>query len=276
MKEELELFLKDKDFDSEEELERHLYDFCMKKWEDASQELNFELPKVFHHISRINKSKDEEKKKLIIEDILKEDPDCFEVQLISVKYKDHPFEQIKYLEEIIEKEKKRLTIQGAFKKQNNSYNFSVESYIKGLRELMLLYIKIHGFKRATYLGEEILRLDKENDLNMDFLLSGLYAMMEDESRLKKLMKGEDDTTYFLVAYTSIYFKRGNFKQAREYLEKVIDHNQFFVDYFKERREVELAKTIKEGVLSEVVAIDAYMFYLFDDAFVDFLVKRGNI
>ena len=76
----------------------------------------------------------------------------------------------------------------------------------------------------------------------------------------------------------LYYKRGDFKKAKEYLELIEKKNPYFVSYVEKNLEQKTPENVKLGEESEVIMILDEMHYLIDfiPYIKDFIIKRGNV
>ena len=220
---------------------------------DMDQDELKELTKVFHEVYD------------------HEDP--FYDKAMSAKDKS-VFEAIRELEEMLEEERVRLTNLGILKKGNLgrvSSTYEGEAYIDGLNELMLLYLEIHGYKRALYLSEEIDRLDHENKPHMHAIYVSLCAYFEDEQKIKKVCKNcNRPCIIYFMSMMVLYFKRGNFDKAKEFLNLINSTNNTFIPFFQ-------GKKIKGEEAQIVLSVVKDFDYLFDNQYIkEFIKNRGNV
>ena len=246
----------------------------LKETADMFHEI-YDKPTDYYDINYITKAThaDNEKDRIkYAKKALKEDPDCLEAKVLLAKSKNR-FEAIKELEEILEEEKDRLIKIGILKKKNvGSFALTLEGmlYIDAMYELMLLYMEINGFKRAIYLGEEIMRLDSNYMPHLHSIVVSLYAYFEDEQRINKICKncGRPCIIYFISMMT-VYYKKGNFKKAQEYLDLINRTNSCFIPYFKGKR-------VKGEEADVVLNIVKDFNYLFDSTpYIDEFIKMGG-
>ena len=278
MKSELELLLEQNhiDINSEEFKVKFAEVFAQKLKENIEKTDLSTVDNSFTALLKISTSKNDEERLACINRALEIDPDCLEAKLLLTEYKKGHFETIKYLKKILEEARVKLTKEGYFKKQNIGHfmdEMSTASYIAGLYELMLFYIDLDGFKRAIYLGEEMKRLDHTDAKHVHFDLLGLYAQVDDDQKINKMCKNCDNKCIlYYIARMVLYFKKGNFKKAKEYLEEIIKINPFFITYFED--EVDEPKDAKEV---EVFKIVSNYYYLFENDYLkEFIVKKGDV
>lgn len=166
---------------------------------------------------------------------LKLNPNSIDAKLLLVSGSDM-FEMIEQLKIVVEEERKRLTELGILRKKNMGSLSSISegaSYIEALVQLLLYYIDIGGYRQALNLVLEIERLDEEYYVRFHSLAIALYAYFEDEEKINKLCKKCDRPCFvYIMSLMILYYRRGNFKKAREYLEKLNQMNSSFIPYFK--------------------------------------------
>ena len=185
------------------------------------------------------------------------------------------FEAITSLEQELESEKNKLIQTGILKKSNIGHLASIlegQEYIDGLYHLMILYIEIYGFKRAINIGEEMLRLDREYMPHLHAIVVSLYAYFEDDAKINKVCKKcNRPCIIYFISMMIVYYKKGNFSKAKEYLELINRTNKTFIPYFE-------GKEIEREEADIVIHFIKELNYLFDTApyIKDFIIKRGNV
>ena len=185
------------------------------------------------------------------------------------------YDAIRYLEKEIEEEKNRLIGLGILKKSNIGHLSSIyegEEYINDLYELMILYIGINGFKRAINIGEEILRLDPEYMPHLHAIVVSLYACLEDDQRINKVCKScNRPCMIYFISMMSVYYKKGNFNKAKEYLDLINRTNSCFIPYFKGKK----VNGEEADVVLNIVKDFDYLFHC--TPYIDeFIKKDGNV
>ncbi len=275
MKNELENFFKDKTIDSLEDVNSAMNEFVLKSWKDfIHNEISPEHLEAHKYLDKWDKKHN-------LRDIhktLEIYPDCFLAKLYLVLDKDR-WALIRDLEEMMDQEEKRLYKTGFMKKYKKGLEFTLdgEDYLKGINELIKAYISIGGFSKAAKLAEKILLLDKTDVLAIRFVLAGLYALLEDEDKLMKLYRSRKEKYLpYDLSFMCLYYKRGDFDKAREYLELIKQKNIYFLPYIEKGVEKDVPKTVRVGEESEVVMIMKEMKYLFDSTpYIDEFIKMGG-
>lgn len=278
MKSELELLLEQNHIDiNSEEFQMKFAKIFKEKLKENIRNMDVsQLDDAVSVLLKVGFAESNEEKLSYIHRALELDPDCLGAKLMLAEFKETAFEAVNYLEEVLEDAKGRLIKEGYFKKQNIGHfmeHLDTSSYISGLYALMFLYRDLNGYKRAIYLGEEMKRLDDTDHKHVHFDLLGLYAQVEDDQKINKMCKNCNDKCilYFIVMMV-LYFKKGNFRKAKEYLEEVMKINPYFVSYFDNNNDKPASK--EENEIFRIV--DNYC-YLFENDFLkEFIVKKGNV
>ena len=181
------------------------------------------------------------------------------------------FHAITSLEQELESEKNKLIQAGILKKSNIGHLSSIyegQEYIDNLHHLMILYIEINGFKRAINIGEEILRLDSLYMQHLHAIVVSLYAYFEDDVKINKVCKKcNRPCIIYFISMMIVYYKKGNFSKAKEYLKLIEQTNSAFIPYFK-------GKKVEGEEANIVISMVKELNYLFDTApyIKDFIIK----
>lgn len=167
---------------------------------------------------------------------------CFDAIILQAELEDNPLKNIKLLEEGLENEKNRLIGEKFFEKDNIGSFYSVfetRPYIRGLRVKVEYLINDGKIKQARDVCKEILRLNKSDNTGARYLLMAIYAYLEDENEMLKLYKKypEEDLEMLFPVF-ALYYKVGNDKKAKEYLNRINKAKPHFIKIFK--------NTIKEN------------------------------
>lgn len=277
MKQELDDFFKDKEINSLEDMNSAMNEFVFKSMKNlVNMEINSEHTKAHEFMDKWEKNHNLK----YVHKALEYYPECFLAKVCLISNKNI-FDYIVNLEEILSVEEKRLNNTGFMKKYRKGLVFTLdgEDYLKGMNELIQAYMKIGGFFKASKLAEKILLLDNTDVLGIRFVLAGLYALLEEESKLIKLYRSrKEEYIPYDFAFMCLYYKRGNFKKAKEYLGLIEKKNQYFVSYVEKNLEQKAPENVKLGEESEVIMVIDEMHYLIDfiPYIKDFIIKRGNV
>ena len=273
MKKELENFLEGRDIRDSEDMNKALGEFTLKCWKDfANHEISPEHMEAHQYLEKWEKYHHEKD----LKKVLSVYPDCFLAKVYLSLNKDR-FTFIKELEVMLDKEEKRINKTIKQYKKSVGFTLDGEDYFKGMYELIKAYMKIGGYFKASKLAEKILLMDNADILEVRILLVGLYAYLEEESKLIKLYKSrKEEYIPYYIAFMCLYYKRGDFDKAHAYLELIKQNNTYFLPYIEKGVEKDVPKTVRIGEESEVVMIMKEMKYLFDSTpYIDEFIKMGG-
>ena len=142
---------------------------------------------------------------------------------------------MKLLDDGLEAEKNRLIKEKYFVKENIGYFYGIfetRPYIRGLvvkAEYLLEEGKLH---QAESICKEVLRLNKNDNMGVRYLLMAIFATLEEENNMLKLYKKyPEENLEMLFPLFALYYKIGNDKKAKEYLNRINKCNSNFVKLF---------------------------------------------
>ena len=102
--------------------------------------------------------------------------------------------------------------------------------IKGLYNRALVLLQYGKIGLAKKRLEEIIKLNKYDNLGARYILLAVYAYFEDEKNFNKLYKKyNEDCLFFLVPQMYLAYKLGDTKKALNILKKIKKVNPYFVD-----------------------------------------------
>jgi rubrerythrin len=81
--------------------------------------------------------------------------------------------------------------------------------------------------------KEILKLNENDNMGARYLLMAIYAYFEEENDMLKLYKKypEEDLEMLFPLFI-LYYKQGNDKKTKEYLDRINKANPHFIKFFK--------------------------------------------
>ena len=162
--------------------------------------------------------------------------DCLDAILFQVTLEDNALKREKLLDEGLALEKERLTSEKFFVKDNigSFYGiFETRPYIRGLCVKATNFAIEGKISQARDVCKEILRLDKNDNLGVRYLLMAIYAFLEEEKEMFKLYnKYPEDCLEMLFPQLALYYKLGDNKNAKEVLTRINKANPHFVKFFK--------------------------------------------
>lgn len=152
------------------------------------------------------------------------EPDNAEVKLAQAELDSKgPLDMLKVLPDLIGAEEKRLKDQEIYQRSKGNFwlDFETRPYMMLLQEYLSDLTECGIHNKAIQVGEEMLRLNKNDNLGIRFQLMPLYAKMCNEMKALKLYKrgaDEQSSSHYLLPLALLYFKLGDWPKAKSYLE----------------------------------------------------------
>ena len=197
-------------------------------------------------------------------------PDLLEPLLFCVKVEEDPLKKHELLDKGLENEKKRLEKENYFTKNRIGHFyqlFDTRSYIDGLNLKAQLLAYDGKFKQAMNVCKEIIRLNKNDNTGARYILMAIYACLEEEKEMLKLYeKYPEECLEMLFPFFALYYKLGDEKKAKEYLERINKANPHFIEYYKDT--IEEDDNIPEGCYARGYASEVLMYFDYYDFLTD--------
>lgn len=142
---------------------------------------------------------------------------------------------MKLLDDGLETEKNRLTKEKYFDKENIGHFYGIfetRPYIRGLVIKAEYLLEEGKLRQAESICREVLRLNENDNMGARYLLMAIFAILEEENDMLKLYKKyPEEDLEMLFPLFALYYKIGNDKKAKEYLNRVNKCNSNFVKFF---------------------------------------------
>ena len=229
-------FFKENEGKSDSELNEKLEEFLNKYNSGEIKYENTPLDNAYELLEKAENSKSEKQAKKYAKEAYDMCPDCFDALLFLVNLEDDCLKRDKMLDDGLNLEKSRLEKEGYFEKENigSFYGmFETRPYIRGLYAKAMNLSNDGKMHQACDVCNEILRLNKNDNLGVRYLLMAIYAVLENEKdMLKFYKKSQEESFHMLFPLFVLYYKLGNDEKANEYLERVKKANSNFVKFFK--------------------------------------------
>lgn len=262
-------FFENTDGLNDEEMDKALQDFMMKYNKGELEYTDTALDNAYELLSEAEDASSKSEALKLAKEAYKVSPECFDAILFQVELEDDFFRAEEFLNEGLKKEKERLQKQNYFQKNNigRFYGiFETRPYINGL-SVKAHQLAVGGkYKLAIDTSKEVLRLNSSDNTGIRYLLMALYAMLEDEKELISLSKKFPENNLSMLFPTMIlYYKKGEYEKAREYLVKINELNPNLVKILKGKLKAnpnEIDGYYRVGDSSEVfMYFEDYMFLL---------------
>lgn len=209
--------------------------------------------------------------------------DCFDAIIFQTHLEDNPIKRLNLLNEGLQFEKERLDVKGYFKKDNIGYFYGIfetRPYIRGLYTKADYLILDGKIKQARDVCKEILRLNENDNTGARYLLMAIYAYFEEENDMLKLYKKfPEEALEMLFPLFTLYYKLGNDKKAKEYLDRINKANPQFIKFFKgtlKRNEEIPDRYYVKGDSSEVIMyFNEYDFLIYTIPTINYYILENS-
>lgn len=217
---------------SEDELQQIIEEFMMQHKEAAQYFQDFlqenvqddTVPAdVYDYLDLAEQASRKKDKREYLAKAAELEPDNVEVKLAQAELDSKgPLDMLEILPGMIAAEEKRLKDQEIYQNSKGDFgiDFETQPYMMLLQEYLSDLIECGIHNKAIQIGEEMLRLNKSDSLDIRFQLMPLYAKMCNEMKALKLYKREEceqNSSYYLLPLTLLYFKLGDWPKAKSYL-----------------------------------------------------------
>lgn len=197
------------------------------------------------------------------------DPDNLDAETMiafNTEYED-VFENLLAMRKVCDHGEKLMRQQGYLDKDVGDFWMILETrpYIRALGMRMKLEIYCGMYRLAEATGEEIIRLNNNDNTGARLALMSLYATTLDQKPAEKLRErfseyGPDSS--MLLAMSAMYFRLGNFDKAEETLRDLQHKNKDTRRFFKalidqkidDCRTDDMALGYQPGTISELITI----------------------
>ena len=229
-------FLANTDAKNEDELNEQLQKFIKKYNAGEVDYTNTILDDAYELLEMAENTKSKRQAIKYAKEAYEMYPDCFDALLFQVHLEDDPLKRMELLDEGLEFEKDRLIDEKYFDKDNIGHFYGIfetRPYIRGLYAKADYLILDGKIKQARDICKEILKLNENDNTGARYLLMAIYAYLEEENDMLELYKRypEEDLEMLFPLFI-LYYKQGNDKKAKEYLDRINKANPHFIKFFK--------------------------------------------
>lgn len=231
----LQEFLKNNNVENIEEANEKLQEFIKMYNNDELEYENTPLDEAYEILEKAQNAKNEKEAIKLAKKAYEKSSECFDAILFQCDLEKNGIKRMKMLNEGLEIEKNRLVKEKYFDKENigDFYGmFETRPYIRGLIIKAEYLLEEGKLRQAESICREILRLNKNDNLGARYLLMAILATLEEEKDMLKLYKKyPEEDLEMLFPLFALYYKIGNDRKAKEYLNRVNKCNSNFVKLF---------------------------------------------
>ena len=232
----LQEFLKNNNVKDIDEANEKLQEF-IKMYNNGEMEYkNTPLDDAYEILEEAQNARNEKEALRLAKKAYEKSSECFDAILFQCDLEENGIKRMKLLDDGLEFEKNRLTKEKYFDKENIGHFYGIfetRPYIRGL-VIKIEYLLEEGkLRQAANVCKEVLRLNENDNLGARYLLMAIYATLEEEKDMLDLYKKyPEEDLEMLFPLFAIYYKIGNDKKAKDYLNRIDKCNSNFVKYFK--------------------------------------------
>lgn len=232
----LQEFLKNNNVKDIDEANEKLQEFIKMYNNDEIEYKNTPLDDAYEILEEAQNARNEKEAIKLAKKAYEKSSECFDAILFQCDLEENGIKRMKLLDEGLEFEKNRLTKEKYFDKENMGHFYGIfetRPYIRGL-VIKIEYLLEEGkLRQAANVCKEVLRLNENDNLGARYLLMAIYATLEEEKDMLDLYKKyPEEDLEMLFPLFAIYYKTGNDKKAKDYLNRIDKCNSNFVKYFK--------------------------------------------
>lgn len=258
----LQEFLKNNDVDSIDNANEKLQEF-IKMYNNGEIEYeNTPLDDAYEILEEAQNAKTEKEAIKLAKKAYEKSRECFDAILFQCDLEENGIKRMKLLDEGLEFEKNRLKKEKYFDKENIGHFYGIfetRPYIRGLVIKAEYLLEEGKLRQAESVCKEVLKLNKNDNMGARYLLMAIYATLEEEKDMLKLyQKYPEESLEMIFPLFALYYKLGNDKMAKEYLNRVDKCNSNFVKFFKGT--IKESKEVNLGYYSRGDSSEIFMYF----------------
>lgn len=172
-------------------------------------------------------------------------PDNIDAENFITKFETNTIKKLDKYKETLDKEQANLEKEDIFNKENIGIFWGLmetRPYMRTKHSYMLTLMELGRYTEAIKQGEELLRLCKNDNQGIRYLMLGLYTVLEKFEECEKLYNNyTDDSTFMLFPLSVMYYKKGDYKKAKKILKEIQENNEYILEYLKQKIKFTKAK-----------------------------------
>lgn len=255
-------FLANVDVKDEKELDKKLQEFMAKYNAGEVEYEDTPLDEAYELLEKAQYAETEKEAIKLAKQAYDKCPECFDAILFQVELEKNSLKRDKLLNDGLEFEKNRLQKEKYFDKNNIGHFYGIfetRPYMRGLYYKAMFLLLDGKVKQARDVCKEMLKLNENDNTGARYLLMAIYAYLEEEKEMLALYKKYPEENLEMVfPLFALYYKLGNDKKAKEYLNKINELNPNFVKYFKGT--IKINKKVPEGYYGRGDASEVIMYF----------------
>ena len=231
----LQEFLKNNNIKNIDEANEKLQEFIEMYNNGEIEYKNTPLDDAYEILEEAQNARNKKEAIRLAKKAYEKSPECFDAILFQCDLEENGIKKMKLLGAGLENEKNRLTKEKYFDQKNIGHFYGIfetRPYIRGLVVKAEYLLEEGKLRQAESICREVLRLNENDNMGARYLLMAIFATLEEENDMLKLYKKyPEETLEMLFPLFALYYKIGNDKKAKEYLNRVNKCNSNFVKLF---------------------------------------------
>lgn len=231
----LQEFLKNNNIKNIDEANEKLQEFIEMYNNGEIEYKNTPLDDAYEILEEAQNARNKKEAIKLAKKAYEKSPECFDAILFQCDLEENGIKKMKLLGDGLETEKNRLTKEKYFDQKNIGHFYGIfetRPYIRGLVVKAEYLLEEGKLRQAESICREVLRLNENDNMGARYLLMAIFATLEEENDMLKLYKKyPEETLEMLFPLFALYYKIGNDKKAKEYLNRVNKCNSNFVKLF---------------------------------------------
>ena len=257
----LQEFLKNNNVENIDEANEKLQEFIKMYNKGEIEYENTPLDDAYEILEEAQNAKTEKEAIKLAKKAYEKSKECFDAILFQCDLEENGIKRMKLLDDGLEFEKSRLTKEKYFDKENIGHFYGIfetRPYIRGLVIKAEYLLEEGKISQAENVCREVLRLNENDNMGARYLLMAIYATLEKENDMLKLYKKypEEDLEMIFPLF-ALYYKLGNDKKAKEYLNRIDKCNSNFVKFFNGT--IKESKNVSSGYYSRGDSSEIFMY-----------------
>ena len=176
-------------------------------------------------------------------------PDNIDAENFITKFESNTIKKLEKYKETLDKELAKLEKDNIFSKENIGIFWGLietRPYMRTKHCYTLTLIELGRYTEALQQGEEMLKLCKNDNQGVRYLIIGLYAILEKFEECEKMYKRyQDHSTFMLFPLSIMYYKKGDYKRAKKMLKEIQQNNEYILEYLKQK--IKFTKTKLDNI-----------------------------
>ena len=164
-------------------------------------------------------------------------PDNIDAENFITKFETNTIRKLKRYKETLDKEHIKLQKEEMFNKEEIGIFWGLietRPYMRTKHCYMLTLMELGRYTEAIKQGEELLRLCKNDNQGIRYLMIGLYTVLEKFEECENLYKKyPENSTFMLFALSIMYYKKGDYKKTKKILKEIQENNEYILGYLKQ-------------------------------------------